>query len=337
MRSVALCLSLSAASALASSSRVRSFPSRVVDTHVHITSLSNGLTYPWAVPPTPPMVCPCVFPSGTPCACDWSPALYAAASAARPANGFVFVEVAAEPAQWLAEAQWVQSLADAGDARVLGIVAGAPPGFGVVGANVSAIAAELDALVAAVPLARGIRAASLNFSDASAMGTFISHVALLAARGLSLDVITPVAAPGVGAAVAQLAGAVPSLTVVLDHIGSPNVTGDFDAWSAGLAAVGAAPNVYVKFGGLLQYFKKTGVIPSAAQTAPFLARVLTVFGWDRVCFEGNWFFANWPGNLDVFGEWLPLLDAAVAAANPTDAQLDALYAGNAINAYRLKI
>lgn len=315
---------------------VRGAPSRVVDTHVHITSLTNGLTYPWSVPPTPPMTCPCVFPSGTPCACEWSSEVYAAASAGRPADAFVFVEVAAEPSQWLAEAQWVQSLADAGDARIRGIVAGAPPGFGVVGANITAIAAELDELVA-VPLARGIRAASLNFSDAGAMGTFISHAALLASRGLSLDVITPVAAPGVGGAIAQLAASIPSLTVILDHIGSPNVTGDFDAWSTGLAAVGAAPNVFVKFGGLLQYFKKTGVIPSAAQTTPYLSRVLDVFGWERVLFEGNWFFCNWPGNLDVFADWLPLLDSAVDGAAPTDAQLDALYAGNAAKAYRVQL
>lgn len=48
-------------------------------------------------------------------------------------------------------------------------------------------------------------------------------------------------------------------------------------------------------------------------------------------------FNNWPGNLDVYAEWLPLLDAAVDAAAPTDAQLAALYAGNAVKAYRLEL
>lgn len=262
-------------------------PASVVDTHVHITNLTL-LNYPWALPPGAGLSCPCVQTSGTPCGCDWTPALYKASSSAMRASQFVFVEVAADHALWLVEAQWVQSLADAGTAPVGGIVAGAPPGFGVPGADMTQLAADLDAL-AALPLARGIRASGLNFSDPSTFGTVVSHVALLASRGLSVDLITPVGAPGVGAAIARLAEALPVATFVLDHVGSPGADpAAFADWAAGIALVGTAPNVYVKLGGILQYFKSSGVFPTAAQTSPFVTTTLAAFGWGRVMFEGNW-------------------------------------------------
>ena len=286
---------LAAAAAAAASA-----PTPVIDAHVHI--ISPSLNYTWFAAPAAPLACPCVFPSGLPCGCAWGYADYAAASATLPATKFVFVEVAAQPAQWLAEAQWVQSLAPG--VPVGGIVAGAPPGFGVPGADARAVAAALDAL-AALPLARGIRGSGLNWTDATAFGTHVSHAALLAARGLSLDVITSVAENG--AAVAALARAVPGLTVVLDHVGSPAAKDPaaFAGWARGVAAAAAAPNVVVKLGGILQYFKDdSGVLPSAAETAPFVAAAAKAFGWDRVLFEGNWFFANWPGRMDVFEAWV---------------------------------
>jgi len=324
-----------AAAALALAALASARP--VIDAHVHIINAS--FTYPWAAAPTPPLACPCVFPSGTPCLCDWSYAAYAAATAALPATKFVFVEVAAAPAEWLAEARWVQALADAGGAPVGGIVAGAPPGFGSAAADAAALAAALDAL-AALPLARGIRAAGLNFSDPAAAAPAAAHLALLAARRLSLDVITDVGAPGVGAAVAALAAAVPTATIVLDHVGSPQAKapGTFPAWAAGLEAAAAAPNVVVKLGGVLQHFKDaSGVLPSAAETAPFITTALAAFGAARALYEGNWFFANWPGRLDVAAQWVPMLEAALASVGATAADRDQIYAGAAARAYRVAL
>jgi predicted TIM-barrel fold metal-dependent hydrolase len=339
----------------------------VVDAHVHITSLSNGVVYPWASPPVPPASCPCAQPSGTPCGCDWTATDYANATSNLPAAALVFVEVGASPASWLVEAQWVQSLADAGAAPIGAIVAGAPPSFCAAAANYSQIAADLDAL-AALPLARGIRAACLNFSDAAGHGARVSKLVQLAARGLSLDVITPVAAPGVAASIAALAAAVPPATIVLDHVGSPNVKGGAGAvaaWAAGLKAIAAAPNVFVKLGGVLQYFKDaSGVLPGADVTAPFVLGALDAFGFERVLYEGNCscaralgpsppfparlilaahtlhffagFFCNWYNNMGVANAWPAMLDFAVQQRAPTEAQLDALYAGNSVRAYRVK-
>ncbi len=84
------------------------------------------------------------------------------------------------------------------------IVAGAPQGFGVVGADDRQVAAALDHLVE-LPLARGIRAAALNFSDDGVFETIVKHTSMLAQRRLSLDM-----SPGVATAIAHLAAALAS-------------------------------------------------------------------------------------------------------------------------------
>ena len=204
----------------------------------------------------------------------------------------MFVEVGASAADWLTEATWVQSLADSGAAPIGAIVSGAPPSFCAPPAalNLTAVASDLDAL-AALPLARGIRAACLNFSDPQGHGARVSLLVLLASRGLSLDVITPIYNPGVGGAIAALAAAVPPATVVLDHVGSPPVhggDGPVAAWVAALGDVAMAPNVFVKLGGVLQYFKNaSGVLPSEGETGPFILAALDTFGWERVVYEGK--------------------------------------------------
>ncbi len=116
----------------------------------------------------------------------------------------MFVEVAARPEQWLDEARWAQWLADHRGAAIVAIVSGAPKGFGSVGARDEDVSASLDEL-AALPLARGIRAAALNFSDHEAFATIAKHTAMLAARRLSLDVITSVQLPGVASSISRLA------------------------------------------------------------------------------------------------------------------------------------
>jgi predicted TIM-barrel fold metal-dependent hydrolase len=258
---------------------------RLIDTHLHITNMTL-FSYPWM---TQVMQCPCA----PPCACDWSLADYAAATAAAPASKLVFVEVAAAPQFWLAEAQWVQSLIDAGGAgaAIGAIIAQRPPGFGVPGADAGALARDLAAL-AALRSARGVRAGALDWANATAVAAVLPHYELLRASGLrTADVITSVTAAA-AAGIAALARAQPGLALVLDHAGSPPVLGNASAiadWRAGMAALGALPNVYVKWGGLAQYFKAAGAVPTLAQVAPFAGFALDAFP-GRAVFERNWFF-----------------------------------------------
>jgi predicted TIM-barrel fold metal-dependent hydrolase len=310
---------------------------RFIDSHVHIVSLDNNISYTWGSAPLPNMSCPCVFSSGTPCMCPWTYAAYKNASqSCSPApSHLVFVEVAARPEQWLQEARWVQRLAHQDAVPVSAIVAGAPKGFGLLGVDDKDIAASLDEFVK-LPLARGIRASSLNFSDHDAFATIVRHTAMLAARRLSLDIIAAVQTPGYSSAIARLAAAVPNATIILDHMGSPDVRhpSSFDSWELAMRDIAACENVFVKVGGLLQYFKDDGKLPSISQQAPFVLVTLRTFGFGRAMFESNWFFANWPDRMDVYSFWLSTL-RSILGASASYEHLEQLFFRSAEIAYRV--
>jgi predicted TIM-barrel fold metal-dependent hydrolase len=310
---------------------------RIIDAHVHLVSTDNNISYTWAAPPLPNMSCPCVFPLGLPCLCPWTYAHYKNASRSSFPHPsmfkIVFVEVAARPEQWLFEARWVQSLADEHAVPVGAIVAGAPVGFGSSGADDRHVSASLDEL-AALPLARGIRAAALNFSDPDAFQAIVKHTAMLAARQLSLDVITAVHTPGTATAIARLAAAVPDVTIIVNHMGSPDVHNSslFDSWVRAIAEIALHENVFVKVGGLLQQFKADGKLPSAEQQAPFVQVSLQNFGFGRSLFESNWFFINWAGRMDVYEYWLTSLNSML---NASYEQLQQLFFSSSATAYRI--
>jgi predicted TIM-barrel fold metal-dependent hydrolase len=240
---------------------------------------------------------PC--PAAPLCLCEWTAADYTAATTKLPADRFVFVEVAVAPAQWLAEAQWVQALAAAGESRVGAIIAQPPPGFGVPGADPVALGAALDQL-AALPLARGVRLSAIDFTNASLVPTVSEHVALLAARGLrAVDVIMG----GVGELalaadnLAAIAAAAPTVTFVLDHLGTPPYllanSSLLPGWQAALAQIGAVPNFVCKVGGVLQGYKSTQKIPSVETVRPFVEHGLRSFGYAKSLYEGNWCVWRW--------------------------------------------
>jgi hypothetical protein len=86
---------------------------------------------------------------------------------------------------------------------------------------------------------------------------------------------------------------------VLDHVGSPDVKGGggVAAWAAALQTIATgAPNVVVKLGGVLQYFKNaSGVLPGADETAPYVLGALDAFGFQRSLYEGNCALVNQRG------------------------------------------
>ena len=303
--------------------------------HISNTAL---LTYPWA---NASLGVPC--PAAPPALCNWTLADHAAATAAQPSSKVVFVEVAVAPAEWLVEAKWVQGLADAGGAgAVLGaIVAQPPPGFGLPGADLPALAAALDEL-AALPLARGVRGSALNFSDAAALPTAIAHTRLLAARRLSLDVITNVGAPGAADGILALARALPEATLILDHVGEAPVLGPpagMDDWRAAMQRLGAQPNIYCKLGGIFQFYKSTQTLPTLEQVRPLVETTVRAFGYERAVYEANWFFVNWlaPPRLDVASLWIAMLRDILDGMGATRQQRDEVYALGGARAYRVQL
>ncbi len=103
---------------------------------------------------------------------------------------------------------------------------------------------------------------------------------------------------------AELARAVPSLTIILNHIGgllrigpySENDKDTVSAWKEGMAAVSECPNVVVKLGGMgmpIMGFdwhlreKPVGSQELADDMSPFLNYCIEQFGPDRCMFESN--------------------------------------------------
>jgi L-fuconolactonase len=108
-------------------------------------------------------------------------------------------------------------------------------------------------------------------------------LALLADRGLPFDV--PDAWPRHLARAADLAAALPELTVVINHLGKPPRCPEaFAAWLATMREVANRPNTVAKLSGLQ--------LPGAPVTRdivrPAVEAALDLFGPDRLMYGGDW-------------------------------------------------
>lgn len=106
------------------------------------------------------------------------------------------------------------------------------------------------------------------------------------------------------AALAEFAGALPDLTIILNHLGGPIGAGRyatqrdevFADWSRGMQALSAHPNVVVKLGGInmwtngydwdaLDYYPDSAEI--AEKTRRYYLQAIELFGAERCMFESN--------------------------------------------------
>jgi L-fuconolactonase len=86
-------------------------------------------------------------------------------------------------------------------------------------------------------------------------------------------------------ATAELAGALPELTVVLDHLGKPpHGKPDLPDWLQAFAAVAARPNTVAKVSGL----QVRGEPFTAAAIRPSWEAALELFGPDRLLWGSDW-------------------------------------------------
>ncbi len=196
---------------------------------------------------------------------------------ARPLGitGTVVVEASA----WVADNDWVLDLA-AGAPLIKGLVGHLEPGH-------PAFAADLERLTAN-PLFRGIRVSGrdvLSLSDRDR----VRDLEILAARGLSLDVNGDVSSLP---AVAAVAGAVPQLRIVINHVANVRLDGGPppSAWLSGMDVAAKRTNVFCKVSGLVEGTgRRDGKAPpDAAFYRPVLDAVWARFGEERVIFGSNW-------------------------------------------------
>ncbi|NIH83635.1 amidohydrolase family protein [Amycolatopsis granulosa] len=105
----------------------------------------------------------------------------------------------------------------------------------------------------------------------------------LAGRGLPFDV--PDAWPRHLARVADLAAALPDLTIVIDHLGKPPADpAEFRDWRAALRAVAARPNTVAKVSGL----QRPGEPLTVAAARPAVEVAFDAFGPRRLMYGGDW-------------------------------------------------
>ncbi len=150
-----------------------------------------------------------------------------------------------------------------------------------------------------------------NFLSLPAVRQSLSTVA---AAGLPFDI--PDAFPRHLGAAAELARAVPALTVVVDHLGKPPLT-DPDAypqWKRELTRCAELPNTVAKLSGL----HIPGKGPSQAAIERAVEAALELFGADRLMYGGDWPMSVPTGGYQPTWEVLRGLVAALSAPEQQD-------------------
>lgn len=232
----------------------------------------------------------------------------------------VFAEVAVDPGLHLAEAEFVQGMADA-DARLCGMVAHLPVERG------AAIEADLIALKRHASL-RGIRRLIETERDPSFClePGFIDGVKRVGRHGLSFDICVKHWALVFAI---ELARRCPDVTFVLDHIGKPGIKhGLREPWWSQLRELAAYPNVVCKISGAIT--EADHAAWTKEQVKPYVAHAIDCFGFERVMYGSDWTVSDLTHAYPV---WVDLVDEVVAGASELERRK--LFRDNAIRIYRL--
>lgn len=140
---------------------------------------------------------------------------------------------------------------------------------------------------AANRLFRGIRVGLWDIP----LGTnseYLNDLRLLAARGLTLDVL---GGPNEVEKIALVADALPELRVVVDHCAGVRVTGGEpdESWRTAIRKLAVRRNIYMKVSGLVEGTGDPGDTPLQAEYyKPVLDVLWNAFSEDRVIFGSNW-------------------------------------------------
>jgi L-fuconolactonase len=238
---------------------------RILDSHLHLWD-DEALTYTWLEGPLAYRFA--------------DTELEHARIPGASAEECVFVQAETVPDDFLGEVEWVETMADR--LGIVGIVAGVRLDHGV------DTTTHLEEL-AAHPLVIGVRHNLQGEPDGTAVSTaFVMGAREVAQRGWTFDACVRASQL---TDVARLAGAIPELQIVLDHLGKPEV-GTADAplapsaeWVRDLSEFARHPNTYGKLSGLPGEAHGRW---SAEQLVPFLDAAADAFGEERLMWGSDW-------------------------------------------------
>ena len=202
--------------------------------------------------------------------------------------------VVVEASPWPEDNQWLLDLAAnqqnlPGMQGIVGVVGNLPVG--------TAEFAELLNRFAANPLFRGIRVNGSKLMAGLEQPDYRRDLGRLADRGLALDVNHGTSF----AAATAAAAAIPTLRIVVDHMGGGRITGGKPAaeWVEQVEAAAARPNVFLKVSALIEsaFYSQPEPAAGSERTAPpidpdfyrpWMKQVWQAFGKQRLLFGSNW-------------------------------------------------
>ncbi len=120
----------------------------------------------------------------------------------------------------------------------------------------------------------------------------------------------------------------PGLTIILDHLGKPDIASDiFASWAADIDRLAKHPNVVCKFSGILN---QAGPGWTIEGMRPYANHIIKCFGEDRMLWGSDWPPARLTAEYDVGWKVGHELVAHLPAASQ-----EKIFGGNATRIYRL--
>lgn len=236
----------------------------IIDAHLHVWD-TRKFRYPW-LDDIPQLNAPYLLED------------YQKATQAFNIEQMVFVQCEAEFDQYIDETEWITKLSK-NDPRISGIVSWAPLEKGENSRQ------KLE-ILASNPLVKGIRRIIQYEKDLDfcIQPDFIRGLQILEDFNFSFDIcISYIHFKNTLKLVEQC----PGVNFILDHIGKPNIKGQFlHPWMEDIKKLSEFPNVYCKMSGLVteadyQNWRKEDL-------QPFFDHVINCFGFDRLVFGGDW-------------------------------------------------
>jgi L-fuconolactonase len=278
----------------------------ILDTHQHLWDLSR-FRLPWLA-------------GGGPLAADHLMGDYLKATEGLNVVKTVYMEVDVDPAQHVAEAEYVLDLCRRDDNPMIAAVIGGRPASDAFQTYIARFQGS--------PYVKGVRQVLHGDAPRGACleEKFVQGIRLLGQAGLRFDIC--VRSEDLPDA-AQLIDLCPETRFVLDHCGNPSVQAtDRASWQRDIADVAQRENVICKISGIVASAKPGAW--TADDLAPIINHCVAVFGKDRVMFASDWPVCTLAA---TYRQWVEALQSIVHSWSEADRRK--LFHDNAARFYGL--